>query len=91
MNMFFAAGLSDAMPLVAIMAVFLFIVILPMRKEKKKKAELMESLKKGDRLLFTSGLIGKLVENKTETVIIDSKGSKLEILTSTIVRIIDSK
>ena len=77
MNMFLAAGGFDPMLLLLIMGVFLVIVILPARKEKKQKAELMENLKKGDRLLFSSGIVGKLVENKSETLIIDCKGSKL--------------
>ncbi|MFT7616839.1 MAG: preprotein translocase subunit YajC [Planctomycetota bacterium] len=91
MNIFFAAGGFDPMPIILIMGVFLFVVILPARKEKKKKAALMENLTKGDRLLFTSGLIGKLVENKNESLIVDSHGSRFEILTSTVVKIIDLK
>ncbi len=92
MNLFLAEeGMSPIMLFALMGVVWLVIFIIPMRKEKKKKAEMMESLKKGDRILFTSGLIGKLVENKTETLIVDSHGSRFEILTNTVVKVLDLK
>ena len=92
MNTFFAADGGLSWPLIAMMAgIWIFIFIIPMRKEKKKKAAMMEQMKKGDRLLFTSGLVGKLVENKNETFIIDSHGSRFEILSNTLVKVLDQK
>lgn len=92
MNLFLAeGGLSPIMMFALMGGVWLFIFIIPMRKEKKKKAAMMETLKKGDRILFTSGLIAKLVENKTDSLIVDSHGSRFEILTNTVVKVLDLK
>ncbi len=88
---FFAEGGFEPTMWVALAAVWIFILVIPMRREKKKKAEMMDSIKKGDRLLFTSGLVGKLVENKVETLIVDSHGSRFEILTNTLVKVLDQK
>ena len=92
MNVFFAQDSTLPWPLIIGMAaIWIFIFIIPMRKEKKKKAEMMTNLKKGDRLLFQNGLVAKLVESKEKTLIVDSHGSRFEILTDTLLRVIDQK
>ena len=92
MNIFFAAdgGFNPTM-WILLAGVWIFILVIPMRREKKKKAEMMDTLKKGDKLLFNSGLVAKLVENKGDTLIVDSHNSKFEILTNTLVKVIDQK
>ncbi len=50
-----------------------FLVIRPQRKEEKKKKEMISSLKKGDSVLTSSGIYGKIVEFKdnNETVLLN--------------------
>ncbi|MBE7411265.1 MAG: preprotein translocase subunit YajC [Leptospiraceae bacterium] len=50
-----------------------FLVIRPQRKEEKKKKEMIANLKKGDSVLTTSGIYGKIVEFKdnNETVVLN--------------------
>ena len=93
MNLFFAQD-NGGLPwplIVGMAAIWIFIFIIPMRKEKKKKADMMANLKKGDRLLFNNGLVAKLVESKEKTLIVDSHGSRFEILTDSLLRVIDQK
>ncbi len=71
--------------------VWIVIIVLPMRKEKKRKAAMMANLKKGDRLLFQNGLIGKLVTDKGQSLVAESNGSKFEILKEQVVRVLDEK
>ncbi|MCB1310152.1 MAG: preprotein translocase subunit YajC, partial [Leptospiraceae bacterium] len=51
------------------MALFMyFFVIRPQRKEEKRKKEMLSSLKKGDRIVTTSGILGTVASVKDETV-----------------------
>lgn len=50
--------LGMIVPFVLIFAVFYFIVILPAKKQQRKKDELIAGLKKGDRVLTTGGIYG---------------------------------
>jgi preprotein translocase subunit YajC len=52
------ALIANLLPIVAIGLVFYFIVIAPANKQRKKTAEMLSSLKKGDRVLTSSGIYG---------------------------------
>ena len=52
------ALIANILPIVAIGLVFYFIVIAPANKQRKKTAEMLNSLKKGDRVLTTGGIYG---------------------------------
>ena len=52
------ALIANLLPIVAIGLVFYFIVIAPANKQRKKTAEMLNSLKKGDRVLTTGGIYG---------------------------------
>ena len=47
--------------LVAIVAMFYFLLIKPQKKKEKEHRDLISSLKKGDEILTTSGFICKIV------------------------------
>ena len=51
-----AAAIANFLPIVAIGLVFYFLVIAPANKQRKKTAEMLSTLKKGDRVV-TSGVI----------------------------------
>jgi preprotein translocase subunit YajC len=55
-----AGGSPFAMlvPFVLIFAVFYFIVILPARKQQRKKEAMISALKKGDRIITSGGIYG---------------------------------
>jgi preprotein translocase subunit YajC len=54
------AALFQFLPIVAIGAVFYFLVIAPANKQRKKTQEMIGSLKKGDRVLTTGGIYGTI-------------------------------
>ena len=74
---------------IIIAGVWIFLVILPGRKEKKRKQEMLESLKKGDQVLMQSGVIGKVHSIKNERIVLEFDGTKIPFLRSTVVRTID--
>jgi preprotein translocase subunit YajC len=46
------------LPFAAILAIFYFVILLPMRKRQKKVVEFQSTLKVGDRVVMTSGIYG---------------------------------
>ncbi len=69
--------------------VWIFLVILPGRKEKKRKAEMLDSLKKGDRVLVQAGCIGRVIQTKDELVTLDFDGARIKFLRNTVVRVLE--
>jgi preprotein translocase subunit YajC len=55
-----AAALANFLPIIGIGLVFYFLVIAPANKQRKKQAEMISTLKKGDRVLTTGGIYGTI-------------------------------
>ncbi len=60
--------LTALLPLLAIFAIFYFILIVPQRRMQKKHQELVTALQKGDRVVTAGGLIGEIVGVKDDEV-----------------------
>jgi Preprotein translocase subunit YajC len=54
--------------LIFLLAIFYFLLIRPQQKARKKHQEFLAKLKKGDRVITSSGIIGTVVEVGEETV-----------------------
>jgi preprotein translocase subunit YajC len=52
--------LINALPILAIVAVFYFLVIAPANKQRRQQQEMLSSLKKGDRVLTSGGIYGTI-------------------------------
>jgi preprotein translocase subunit YajC len=83
-------ALVNFMPIILIVIVFYFLIILPGRKEKQQRHSMMGALKKNDKIITSSGIVGVVVNLKegAEEVTIRSEDTKLLILRSSIARII---
>ncbi|MBN1820975.1 MAG: preprotein translocase subunit YajC [Prolixibacteraceae bacterium] len=57
-------------PLILIVVVFYFFMIRPQVKRQKETRQFRESLKKGDNVVTTGGIYGKIIEVKETTVIL---------------------
>jgi len=57
-----------AMPLVAMFAIFYFLLILPQQRRQKKWQAMLESLKTGDKVVTSGGLRGTIVAIKDDYV-----------------------
>ena len=64
-------GIISFLPLVLVLVVFYFFMIRPQQKRTKKQQEFRESLKKGDRVVTSGGIHGKIAELKDERVVLD--------------------
>ena len=58
------------MPLVLIFLVFYFVMWMPIRKKQKALEQLVNSLKKGDRVVTNGGFYGEVVKTDETTLIL---------------------
>lgn len=59
--------------------IFYVMLIRPQQKKAKEQSEMLKSLKAGDKVTTTAGLVGVVVGIKDNTVTIRSGESKLEV------------
>ena len=59
------------LPLVAIFAIFYFMIIRPQQKKAKDHQKLIEALEKGDKVLLNSGMHGTIAGIEDKTVLVD--------------------
>jgi preprotein translocase subunit YajC len=55
-------------PFILIFVVFYFLIFAPMRKKQKKHAEMVESLRAGDRVITSGGIHGTVVGVSDELI-----------------------
>ncbi|PMQ02346.1 MAG: preprotein translocase subunit YajC [Dictyoglomus sp. NZ13-RE01] len=66
-----------------VIAIFYFIAIVPQRREEKRRQEMLESLKAGDKIVTKGGLIGQIVAVNKQTKILQvsfGKGIIIEMV-----------
>jgi len=73
-------GLVTIIMMVAIFAVFYFLLIRPQQKRQKELQKQIQQLKNGDEVVTTGGIKGKIVEVKEDVIIVDSEGTKVAVL-----------
>ena len=64
-------GWSGILLMVAFIAIFYLFLIRPQQKRQKKEREFRESLQKGDRVVTSGGIHGKVHEINDNTIVID--------------------
>jgi len=86
-----SSGLSILLfQIVAIGLVFYFLVIRPQGQARKKHADLLAGLKKGDEIMTAGGIIGKVKDIKDDRITVESGTSTVIIDRARIVRIGDA-
>ncbi|BBE50329.1 Preprotein translocase subunit YajC [Ferriphaselus amnicola] len=55
-------GIMDFLPLIALLAVFYFLVLRPQQKRAKDQKAMLEALSKGDEVLTTGGIMGRVTK-----------------------------
>jgi preprotein translocase subunit YajC len=55
-------------PFALVLAIFYFIILLPMKRQKKKVQEFLAGLKVGDRVVTTSGIYGSVTRLGDQSV-----------------------
>ena len=78
-------------PIFLMLFVLYFVFMRPQQKRAKQLAEMMKTLKSGDKVATSSGIIGVIVSVKDRSVSIRSEESKFEVLKSAVSEILERK
>jgi len=90
LSMVYAAGeaapqgpgpLAGILPFILIIVIFYLFLILPQQKQRKKHKEFVDSLKRGDKVITSSGIYGTITK-------IEEKVAHLEIADGVNIRIL---
>lgn len=81
------AGLfSSIIFLVLFIAIFYFMLIWPQRRKQRQHRELIESLKRGDEVVTSGGLVGKIKKVDKDTIILEvEEGVSLRVLKDSVI------
>jgi preprotein translocase subunit YajC len=64
-------GFMEFLPLVALLAVFYFLILRPQQKRAKEHAALVAALQKGDEVATIGGVLGKVTKVGDENVMVE--------------------
>ena len=79
------SGIGQFIPLILIFVIFYFFLIRPQQKKAKDHKQMVESLKRGDKVVTSGGIIGtieRIIDNNKVEVLI-SDNVKVEITRAT--------
>ena len=79
------SGIAQFIPLILIFVIFYFFLIRPQQKKIKDHKQMVESLKRGDQVITSGGIIGtvdRIMDNDRAEIVIGDD-TKVEIIRST--------
>lgn len=80
---------TSMVPLVLLLVVFYFILIRPQQKKAKEHQQLLTTLRPGDKVQTSGGVIGTILTVKDKVVTLRSAETKLEILKGAVSEIVE--
>ena len=85
-------NVQDLMFFLPMIAIIYFMIFLPKKKEQAALTKMMESLKKGDRVLTNSGMYGEIAAIKDNVITLKFNDSvRIDFIKSAITRVVDEK
>jgi len=83
-----AGGLLSFAPFIVIFIVFYFLLIRPQQKRQKEQKALLEAVKKGDKIVTTSGIWGTITNLGKDTVTLQiADNTKIKMQRENIARV----
>lgn len=85
-----AGGIESFLPLILIFVVFYFLMIRPQQKRMKAHKEMLTALRRGDRVVLGSGIMGLVskVTSDTEVLVEIAEGVKVRVVRSSIQEVV---
>ena len=71
--------IASFLPLILIVAIFYFLVFMPMQKQKKQQARMLSSLESGIEVLTTGGIVGTIVSVQDDKLILRVKPDNIKL------------
>ncbi|MCM8764930.1 MAG: preprotein translocase subunit YajC [Candidatus Omnitrophica bacterium] len=76
------------LPLLIIFLIFYFLLILPQQRKEKQRREMLDNMKKGDRVITVGGIIATVEEIKGKIVTLKvADNVKIDFVKSSVVQI----
>ncbi|HVU07106.1 MAG TPA: preprotein translocase subunit YajC, partial [Verrucomicrobiae bacterium] len=75
---------------VLMFVILYFLMIRPQQQQRKKQMKLLESLKSGDKVVTSSGIIGVVITVKDKSVSLRSADAKMEVTKASVAEVIES-
>jgi preprotein translocase subunit YajC len=87
-----ANPIMSFLPLIFIVAIFYFLVFMPMQRQKKQTAQMLANLQSGAEVLTTGGIVGTIVSISGDLLIVRVKPDniKLQIARSAVSSIVNA-
>ncbi len=80
--------LLSLIPFVLIFVIFYFLLILPQQKKQKELRKMLEALKKGDKVITSSGILGTITNMGKNTITLQvADNTKLKVQRENIARL----
>ena len=79
------SGIGQFIPLILIFVIFYFFLVRPQQKKAKEHKIMIENLKRGDKVVTSSGIIGtveRIIDNEKAEILI-AENVKVEVIKST--------
>ena len=77
---------AQILPFAMILAIFYFLILLPMKRRQKKVQEFLSALKVGDRVITSGGIFGSIAKLNEQSVHLQvAQNVRLEVARSAIV------
>ena len=74
-------GFGGLMPIVLVMVIFYFLLIRPQQQRAKKHKALIEGIKKGDTIVTSGGLVGKVTKPGDDEITVElADGVRVQII-----------
>ena len=67
------------LPLIFIVAIFYFLVFMPMQKQKKRQQQMLNELKSGDNVVTSGGIVGTITAVDGDTIVLRVKPDNLKL------------
>ena len=84
------AALMQFIPLILIFAIMYFLMIRPQQKRMKQHREMVSALKKGDHVVTSGGIIGKVSSVRDDELEVEiATGVKVRVIRSTVSQVLN--
>jgi preprotein translocase subunit YajC len=74
--------LSGILPVVLMIAIFYFLVFMPMRRQQRNQKEMLKSLVNGQTVVTSGGIIGTIIGVNDDTLVLRVKPDNVKIQVS---------
>ena len=82
-----SGGMVFLIQMIAIFAIFYFLLIRPQRQAQKRHQEMLGQLKKGDDVITEGGIVGSVVHIADDNVTIKTGDTRIVVLRAKIARV----